>query len=153
MENPSSSRQISLIRFILLITVLSINSLIPYCFSALFTFYDVFVCVFIGTDALCWEQELHWAWSASSGGLLFVHKLFCCGPIPPHCRVRQSGPCFEETSFVSTDFCVHTFLSITFGCLTDLRGSADSEQPCATCRLLVFCLTGIRGVYYEASLT
>ncbi len=59
--------------------------------------------VSLGTDALCWEQELHGAWSASSGGLLSVYKLFCFGQIPPHCGVRQSGPCFKETSFVSTE--------------------------------------------------
>lgn len=66
-----------------------------------------FLCVFIGTDALCWEQELHGTWSASFGGLLSVHKLFLCSSIPPHCRVRQSCPCFEETSFVSNENTVH----------------------------------------------
>lgn len=66
--------------------------------------WAISACVFLGTDALCWEQELHGAWSASSGGLLSVHKLFCCGPITPYCRLWQSGPCFEETCFVSTEF-------------------------------------------------
>lgn len=87
-ENPSSSRQIPVI-----------SSEVSFSF----TVNILYLCLFTGTDALCWEQELHRAWSAPSGGLLFVHKLFCCSPVPPHCRVRQSGSCIEETSFVSAD--------------------------------------------------
>lgn len=72
--------------------------------------------MFIGTDALCREQELYRAWSSSSWGLLFVHKLFCGSPVPPHCGVRQSSSCSEEASFVSTGQFLHT-TSLVFKCL------------------------------------
>lgn len=98
---------------LLLLFFLKFLSLFAATVSPL-TVHTNMVCVFTGTDALCWEQELHWAWFASPGGLLFVHKLFCRGPIPPHCRVRQSGPCVEETSSVSTDFETPPFLSTNF---------------------------------------
>ena len=88
MESPPSSRQIPVIPSEVLFS---------------FTVDILYLCLFTGTDALCWEQELHRAWPAPSGGLLFVHKLFCCSPVPPHCRVRQSGSRIEATSFVSTD--------------------------------------------------
>lgn len=100
MDNPSSPWQIS--------------HLFPSCSSSLFTFSCLFV--FIGTDALCWEQELYRAWSSSSWGLLFVHQLFCCSPVPPHCGVRQSSSCSEEASFVSTGKLLHT-TSLVFKCL------------------------------------
>lgn len=100
MDNPSSPWQIS--------------HLFPSCYSSLYTFSCLFV--FIGTDALCWEQELYRAWSSSSWGLLFVHKLFCCSPVPPHCGVRQSSSCSEEASFVSTGQFLHT-ISLVFKCL------------------------------------
>lgn len=92
----------------LILVFRSVYRLCSYFFSHCLHFC-YFVCVFIGTDALCWEQELHGAWSASSGGLLSVHKLLCCSSIPPHCRIRQSCPCFEETSFVSTEICSTLF--------------------------------------------
>lgn len=100
MGNPSSPWQIP--------------HLFPSCSFSLFTFSCLFV--FIGTDALCREQELYRAWSSSSWGLLFVYKLLCGSPVPPHCGVRQSSSCSEEASFVSTGQFLHT-TSLVFKCL------------------------------------
>lgn len=72
------------------------------CFINNFFQFLMPLCLFAGTDALCWKQEFHGTWAASSGGLLSVHKLLCFSSIPPHGRVWQSGPRFEAASFVST---------------------------------------------------